>query len=407
MVATRWVYTPVIVITRFKPLAEIAIEGREPNFFELLKAGILSGSIGLAAADTRPSASSVQNTLDGVADLQILRIGANILNCVSPTNFSITIAVNYGTSSAPLYVPVHGVADLPYLYGMDTAMLRSLTPSGANYVMNYCAGVMVPLLFNPYQPASPALASANTPAAVRIRVYSGSLLGMVVDNGTPVVTPTAADLAPGAVYNYLEQTPLNQDLTTSTPITIPSTAFSSFYTKLKAVSVTDNSTVGTELKTLVSGYPTTGNYGTADGFVIYAYPTQTTLTGSTFPGAPGEPSARNHYVQLANLQVVMEYLDPQGVWHIYDDWGGNEAYSTTSGLQSTGNGFGLYTYLSTTGTPPKMSLDIIGHGWIKLDPRTGRLGCQHVFAARPFFDDLYHHPTLDLGHYRIDEQFAL
>jgi hypothetical protein len=152
-------------------LSQVASEGREPNFFEVLKAAILSGSLGLSpgqAAFTNGTSaygwgydlhqapasyylgpagnfaySYDQNTpgqnpsnattfsAAGVKDCQIIQIGANIISQYSADSFPTAIYFRYsgvgnfdpvsGTSANPIYGPVdmfYGDENLPDLTRM-------------------------------------------------------------------------------------------------------------------------------------------------------------------------------------------------------------------------------------------------------------------------------------------------
>jgi hypothetical protein len=74
-------------LTAIETLDQVAAENREPNFFELLKAGILAGSVGIANTNqTNNNGKTVDDhtstdKLDSVKDLQVLGIGANIIDC--------------------------------------------------------------------------------------------------------------------------------------------------------------------------------------------------------------------------------------------------------------------------------------------------------------------------------------
>ena len=94
----RWNYQDYPIKT-LKQVAAVS-PAREPNFFELLKAGITLGSTGLAGSsavtNNTLSDGKTQLSLDGNADLQILRIGANILDMASADNYPSTITLPVG-----------------------------------------------------------------------------------------------------------------------------------------------------------------------------------------------------------------------------------------------------------------------------------------------------------------------
>ncbi len=94
-------------------LDEVASENREPNFFELLKAVILSGSVGLGSGTPTTntfviSESKYYNTAGNLsADYQIMQIGANIIDAWDSDNVPSFI---YFANNE-----LAGVENLPYL----------------------------------------------------------------------------------------------------------------------------------------------------------------------------------------------------------------------------------------------------------------------------------------------------
>src|SRR5260370_14105465 len=111
--SSRWDYigpTGPAVQASIERLWQVANERREPNFFELLKAAVLNGSVGLGSgadvAHTRtfvaaePKYWNTADTTDGTSsDYQIMRIGANIINQWDSGNLPIFIAFGQDPSS--------------------------------------------------------------------------------------------------------------------------------------------------------------------------------------------------------------------------------------------------------------------------------------------------------------------
>jgi hypothetical protein len=92
-------------------LDEVTGQNREPDFFELLQAGILNGSLGKTCngkADITPQYGSSFDDPDSKKTLQILRIGANIIDQWDADNYPTTISCASGQS-------VYGIEDLPYI----------------------------------------------------------------------------------------------------------------------------------------------------------------------------------------------------------------------------------------------------------------------------------------------------
>ncbi|PYK64310.1 MAG: hypothetical protein DME50_14275, partial [Verrucomicrobia bacterium] len=103
----RWLYagsSGSTALTAIKRLDLVAAENREPNFFELLKAAILSGSVGLGSGSAIPqpvptptptfvaSEKKYYDTTNGFSsDYQIMQIGANIISQWDSSNIPIFI----------------------------------------------------------------------------------------------------------------------------------------------------------------------------------------------------------------------------------------------------------------------------------------------------------------------------
>jgi Tfp pilus assembly protein PilX len=391
-------------------LAQVAAEAtsREPNFFELLKAGILTGSTGLATVNTTNSDPSSQKVLDGAGDLQILRIGANIIDQASTDNFPSTIVLQ----EAGLNVPVYGVKDLPYLYGALTGFFsqcssktnyqatNKYSSSGAplaaptmvtttQYQPTNLALVVVPELFNPHA----ATSFASGPTKIQIVLSGGTINTILVSgewqagqplfrSGAPLPSPTPTPIE--AAYNPGSSDPYR---TAVTPVTLGATGdASAFSTLLPWIN------------------------DTTHGFVLYNY-SLTTSDAFTFPsstqasaGNIGYPNAISNPAWTlsgviraflsSDLQVKLQYWNPQSAqWITYDTLCGNEAFGTSSGLGDASSG---QTYLSSPSTGTQY-LQFIGPGiggsgaplpytnqlsltgvqmslYGKLDPRTSRWG---------------------------------
>jgi len=94
-------------------LAEVADRGREPDFFELLQAGIRRGSLGRGAGDS----ASLTMALDEWASGQIIQIGANLVDQYDadsyPTHISFSGVDFYGVENLPYLVQVYNT---PYRF---------------------------------------------------------------------------------------------------------------------------------------------------------------------------------------------------------------------------------------------------------------------------------------------------
>jgi hypothetical protein len=207
-------------------LAQVAALGRDPDFFELLKASINPAAIAQPVGGDTGSAGFVNSSTNryllyvgSSVDRAILQIGANIINQASPDDYPRMIVFQEpGTS---LTLSCSGIVDLPYFYGNKDClvMVRDATPSsgttyqsinninfGTNqYVTTSTNGliaytntnaaftkltdggcmalVTVPLIWNPHAP--PATASSIAPTQLRIWL-TGNLPPTNSSSPTPI-----------------------------------------------------------------------------------------------------------------------------------------------------------------------------------------------------------------------------
>jgi Tfp pilus assembly protein PilV len=186
----------------------VSAAGREPDFFELLQATILQGSMGLASGDptqatnngnsgsggeyyrlaegtgasftyeaplVRADTDATQTHLSlvyGQDKYQIIQIGANMIDQADTDNFPTDIVLN----SEHIY----GVENLPYINAMGDCVLRpapgtiSPSPPDATFsdpYQQYVHHWLTFSLWNPHQNA--AFPPTNGPTKLRIAVTAG------------------------------------------------------------------------------------------------------------------------------------------------------------------------------------------------------------------------------------------
>jgi len=125
-----WIYRGGVA--KILTLEEVADAGREPDFFELLQAGMTFGSTG---ATFVKQGSDVQAE-DAKPDIQIIQVGANLIDQYDVDSFPTRI--RYGNSSYDLA----GIENLPYLAGIYETIHRY--PSSDRVGMWYEAEVWNP-----------------------------------------------------------------------------------------------------------------------------------------------------------------------------------------------------------------------------------------------------------------------
>jgi len=192
-----------------KTLAQVAQEGREPNFFELLKAGMLSGSLGKSpgervggnstpvpavGTDVRGPGGAFFEQYSGDLDRQVLQIGANIIDQYDADSYPLAIQFTAFSVSSPyeFYNTLFGIENLPYLHrvalmGYQTSELPvesnappATTDSAGN--PSYWRFWMVPEVWNPHQP-DPRTSLSGRPTSFRVRAY-GQARGDFAVTGT-------------------------------------------------------------------------------------------------------------------------------------------------------------------------------------------------------------------------------
>jgi hypothetical protein len=188
----RWQYvgSQSSAQSSIETLDQVAAEQREPNFFELLKAGILSGSLGrdpgVGNADSSNSPSNPSfyfanncngvvglffNSYSAISDTQVIQIGANIIDQYHTDSYP--TAIYFPTESMRAGFPedilantCYGVKNLPYV--------TRLGEIGTG--INAITGWIQPELWNPYQ--ANASVSASAPTNFCARAYGSTFINV-------------------------------------------------------------------------------------------------------------------------------------------------------------------------------------------------------------------------------------
>jgi hypothetical protein len=204
----NYVYGPSIIALQ-------RVQGREADFFELLKAGIIAGSKGKAATWQKnypvDDPSAIQNGLDISLNNAIIQLGANIIDQFSLDGFPQRILYSDGNTvggHGNVFREFEGVENLPYFYriravpvvgrlpspiattptvtlsGTGTAAtFSSSTPglitdgggpepsvvianTGSILDTGYCVFMEVPEIWNPFDPNNPRCALDSTGTAL-------------------------------------------------------------------------------------------------------------------------------------------------------------------------------------------------------------------------------------------------
>ena len=198
---TKWTYIhgtngttgPILNVSNPTATTDVAhlSPGREPDFFELLKASINPGSIAKASTsstilnDDVKTTHAAQNQFnnDVSVDRAILQIGANIIDQFDTDGFPTQI--NYSVGGTAGTGTVYGVENLPYIARVRSGLIRlkeaippettvsptsqpsSITDTGVAALMNY------PEIWNPHDWSSNSLAeSAGVVSPTQFQIYA-------------------------------------------------------------------------------------------------------------------------------------------------------------------------------------------------------------------------------------------
>lgn len=225
----RWDYvgpTGSSVQTGIDTLEEVASQNREPNFFELLKAGILSGSLGRDPGSSNRSVShgfgpyvtapgvlgSFFENYSASPNLQILKIGSNIIDQADEDGYPTALYLRaFNFSSSPIddlaFTTVYGVENLPYLTRVGAIAVADPAPTVSNDPNARIKFWVQPEIWNPHQPPP----SRPDEAPTKFRAYAyGDAQGMwwyrngPANFGNPVYYDDGAgggaNRAEGAIY---------------------------------------------------------------------------------------------------------------------------------------------------------------------------------------------------------------
>jgi hypothetical protein len=353
----RWLYVGhdgSSVRSQIKTLAQVASDLREPDFFETLKAGVLSGSLGTKGPDIttitggkRLSGVLQQLCFDNQPDLQLIRIGANIIDCADSDNFPTRIAFQISMGGIAREVTPAGIEDLPYVQNLLFTMLRIGKPEVRDGVtgtlLEKMDHVCAPMLFNPHRSGSPA---SESPSAIRLSIASGMLDSITYPAPIPTIqkdltTLPALELAAGELETFRAK-----------PLLIRSGSDSSTLANLISYATSDDANVH-------CWHLYSYSEDTAAGILpYYHYPT----TGSR--------------LVFQNLAISTQYKSPKGIWRTYASFWTSEELADLLGGMAANSGPDLVSARTIT--------DLVGSQFInQRDPRTNRFGAAAGWSIRP------------------------
>jgi hypothetical protein len=310
--------------TSIETLSQVANEpqGREPNFFELLKAVILSGSVGLGSgadvAHTRtfvaaePKYWNTADTTNGTSfDYQIMQIGANIINQWDSGNVPIFMGFGQDPSNVGNPYEIAGIKNLPYLNKIVFKPYWKRT-SAVTF-----EAWLLPSLWNPHQ-------NAPTPASQNVRVQ------MTLGTGATV---TATATSPAATSQVSSTQYMTFDASAATFGPAPSAPTS-----------------------VITSKTSNGVTKSPDNYWGFDFPAQTLASS---PG--GASTAYPDFGTNCTFEVQAD-MTGNGAWKSYQKW---------SGCAQPSSGSLVYSKPSSN---PQNDQTIQDPEFVALDPRTVRFG---------------------------------
>jgi Tfp pilus assembly protein PilX len=206
----RWIYDHG-ASNGIMTLDDVRKEDRYPDFFELLKAGILQGSLGgepgavanditsTIGSDTAGPIGRHYDTYSASKNRHILQIGANIIDQADANNYPTAIYLaefsqaGFSATENDFNNCVFGLENLPML--QRVGLINHLIADGAD--PGPMGMWMQPEFWNPHNPAtagsSPSDPNYPTPSALRVTTYGQCYLWNVQEDPSQAALSTPVD----------------------------------------------------------------------------------------------------------------------------------------------------------------------------------------------------------------------
>ena len=375
-------------------LSDVAAEAspREPNFFELLQAGVLYGSIAL----TSGTASNMESSGENYSTLQLLRIGASIISQVQTQAYPITIEYNQN-DGGNFSVDVSGAANLPYVNILKFITGQSPQDSGSGGTHQMAAYGLFGL-WNPHQQASTAVTRPAVRLYLQGSISAGSGWSYGQSGYSTLENGGAGNIVYGKSYTLAANT---YYITLSSTAGVGVNGFLNPYTITSADAgavgggAGSNTSLGWTSATssfVLSTDPEyanlTANSSTYEAFRVPDFTINLGLTGANAPTTGNTALDGNHDIvwlgnttsvtTLSPFQLILKYQDPSGNWVPYDYWVGYNCSATS--WPATKELRDCYYGTPTSGSTPPTLESVLhstsAHSAVVLttDPRTMRFG---------------------------------
>jgi hypothetical protein len=337
------------------PTLDSLANSREPDFFELLQAGIFNGSLGDSSGTPgvpptptpsptptptpTPSPTPTPNPALPIVHqqskmLQVLTIGANLITQARTDTYPTRIAFSNGGTT----MEAIGSPRLPYLNALAACPVGTTGASGGIHWF------LVPNLWDAFRNNWDLTeTTASTPLyprpPVRIRVTGSAAFGSVAALPTPTPPTT------GRSVNSANVTPFPTTTLTFTDLTLTlktgattGNAFgrdglreasrmstSDISSTLTAFTTTTSPNTATALWSNIARPPRPDNSvpGTTN-FIVF----RLSLPGASIPATATNPPQNPVLILNPGFQMTLDYQSPNGTWYPYSYLQGNSASST-------------------------------------------------------------------------------
>ena len=203
-----WTYTNpsgAVAASRILRLDEVAAAGREAGFFELLQAGILSGSLGQNTGGGVTGGNVFPDVHMSNTTHHILTIGACIIDQASPSSIPTRIQFNPSGTVWTAY----GVKNLPYITQLYP--IAGTSPDDSTKWATY----LLFQLWNPHQNAGASTSSVRLRVDGAIGIFTGGNGQTWTAGATPQLTATGQSVILNSAYSFSTVAPLNTVSTTN------------------------------------------------------------------------------------------------------------------------------------------------------------------------------------------------
>lgn len=362
-----WTYKEANGSNEIKTLDVVALEGRQPNFFELLKAVILRGSLGLYTAQAMTSSGGSffhgSDYFDASLTRHLLTIGANIIDQYDSDSMPTIIQVPGDTSGTP----VAGIENIPYLSEIFVCAYRPTVAEGNSQYREKLTLRLEFEVWNPHQNATTV--PTDGPSLFRIVARDGAMRFITTAVGSSPASPILTS-APSMDYTAA--------YSVTTPYQIQFSNLAAFAEP--TVLTTSNS---------ANNDPANGVIGTYTGIsmgTIASVPDNRFLNNPTpyyYNQIFFRPDAVSTYGNYC-ISIEAQFRDSSGNWQTFQRF----PYGSTGPSPTGGAGFDI-----RAGTPQTerywLDHDAPAIACSRVDPRGSRWG---VASTRQGPSD-YSHPT--------------